>query len=282
MFKLIACDLDGTLLDEPNSISKTNLEAIEYACEKGVKFCFATGRDLQSVRHLIDLMKYKPVLVLGNGSEVYDEHENKLFEDFFPNDYFSQVVRILHKYEIRHMVFASDGFYTTTDPVEVREKFIERIGIVKDKEHADIFANNPEKPCNNLVLIEDMNAFIKEKKILKVEGFDLDLDRIEAAKEELSKIEALSSLSTGPKNVEVTNRTAQKHEALLKYIEHEGIQKDEVMILGDSFNDLGLFESFPYSFAPENSVELIKDKAYKIVKSCNDHGVSDAIYKMIK
>ena len=52
MIKLIASDLDGTLLDEPNQISKINLDAIEYAYQKGAKFCFATGRDLQSVNDM--------------------------------------------------------------------------------------------------------------------------------------------------------------------------------------------------------------------------------------
>lgn len=54
------------------------------------------------------------------------------------------------------------------------------------------------------------------------------------------------------------------------------------MVMGDSHNDLSMFEFFKYSFAPENSIQEIKDYAYKVVKSCDEHGVSQAIYGFIK
>ena len=138
MIKLIASDLDGTLLDEPNRISKINLDAIEYAYQKGAKFCFSTGRDLQSVKDITCLLKHKPVLLLGNGSEVYDEDGNLVFQNFFNNKYLEEVCEIMNEHDVPHMVFTTDGFYTTTNPVEVRRRFIERIGKIRNQEMAHI------------------------------------------------------------------------------------------------------------------------------------------------
>ena len=282
MIKLIASDLDGTLLDEPNRISKINLDAIEYAYQKGAKFCFSTGRDLQSVKDITCLLKHKPVLLLGNGSEVYDEDENLVFQNFFNNKYLEEVCEIMNKHDVPHMIFTTDGFYTTTNPVEVRRRFIERIGKIRNQEMAHIFATNMDKPCNNLVQIEDIQEFAKTKKVLKVEGFHYNSKPVEDVKKELEKFTELSHLSTGKNNVEVTNLTATKGLALKRYCEHTNIKKDEVMVMGDSHNDLSMFEFFKYSFAPENSIQEIKDYAYKVVKSCDEHGVSQAIYEFIK
>lgn len=282
MIKLIASDLDGTLLDEPNRISKINLDAIEYAYQKGAKFCFSTGRDLQSVKDITCLLKHKPVLLLGNGSEVYDEDENLVFQNFFNNKYLEEVCEIMNENDVPHMIFTTDGFYTTTNPVEVRRRFIERIGKIRNQEMAHIFATNMDKPCNNLVQIEDIQEFAKTKKVLKVEGFHYNSKPVEDVKKELEKFTELSHLSTGKNNVEVTNLTATKGLALKRYCEHANIKKDEVMVMGDSHNDLSMFELFKYSFAPENSIQEIKDYAYKVVKSCDEHGVSQAIYEFIK
>lgn len=282
MIKLIASDLDGTLLDEPNRISKVNLEAIEYAYQKGAQFCFSTGRDLQSVHDITKLLKHQPILLLQNGAEVYDENENLLFQDFFKNEYLEEVCDIMNSFDVPHMIFTTDGFYTTTDPQEVRQRFIERIAHIRNKETAHIFATNMDKPCNNLVQIKDMQSFVETKKILKVEGFNYDSKPVEDVKKALEKFTDLSHLSTGKNNVEVTNITATKGLALKKYCEYANIHKDEVMVLGDSHNDLSMFEHFTYSFAPANSIQKVKDQAYKVVKSCDEHGVSQAIYEFIK
>ena len=60
------------------------------------------------------------------------------------------------------------------------------------------------------------------------------------------------------------------------------IKKEEVIVLGDGMNDITLFERFPYSFAPNNAEKVIQEKAYKVVSSCKDGAVSEAIEYAIK
>lgn len=282
MIKLIASDLDGTLLDKPNRISKENLNAIEYAYQKGAKFCFATGRDLNSISEIAKSLAHAPVLILGNGAEVLDEDRNMLFQDFFKNEHLKEVCGIMDKHEVDYMIFTTDGFYTTKDPKIVREKFVERITAIKGEEYGYIFATSKDKPCNNLVQIEDMDKFVVEKHVLKVEGFHINEDPIENVKKELEKFTDLSHLSTGKNNVEVTNLTATKGIALKKYCEMYHIHEDEVMVIGDSHNDLSMFDHFKYSYAPSNSTKEVLDKAYKVVCSCDKHAVAEAIYDCIQ
>lgn len=282
MIKLIVCDLDGTLLDKPNAISQENLEAIEYAYQRGARFGFATGREWMSIQDIKAQLTQEPLLILSNGAIVCEGDGTVVHEDYFPNQYLEGVIDVLAKNGVPYMIFATDGFYTTMEPEDVRDMFIERIGMVRSPEYAVEFRTNPEKPCNRLVRIADMAEFLKTKKIFKVEGFHVRSEPIEAAKRDLEPFTELSHLSTGINNVEVTHITAQKGLVLKKYVESVGIAPDEVMVMGDSDNDLSLFEHFQYSFAPANSCDAIKAKAYCVVKSCLEHGVSDAIYRFIK
>ena len=83
--------------------------------------------------------------------------------------------------------------------------------------------------------------------------------------------------SSYPDNVEITNENAQKGLILEKVIDQLNIKKEEVIVLGDGMNDITLFERFPYSFAPNNAEKVIQEKAYKVVSSCEDGAVSEAI-----
>lgn len=69
----------------------------------------------------------------------------------------------------------------------------------------------------------------------------------------------------------------QKGLILEKVIDLLNIKKEEVIVLGDGMNDITLFERFPYSFAPNNAEKVIQEKAYKVVSSCKDGAVSEAI-----
>ncbi len=70
MIKLIVCDLDGTLLDKPNAISQENLDAIDYAYQRGARFGFATGREWMSIQNIKAQLHQEPLLILSNGAIV--------------------------------------------------------------------------------------------------------------------------------------------------------------------------------------------------------------------
>lgn len=283
MIKLIVSDLDGTLLNHDKDISKKNIEAIHNAYKKGAKLCLATGRDLSGVTNVIDILGIKPLLILGNGALFYDEQLNIIDEEYFPNEHLKEVLNIFDKHQINYMIFTSDGYYCTNKPEIVCEDFILRSTKIFKKTREEFLSNSHSNmPCCNLVKITDLDSFIKEKKIIKVEAFSQDKNKIPPAIKELEKIEGISYLSSFPDNVEVTATNAQKGLILEKAIKHLNISKEEVMVIGDGLNDISMFERFKYSFAPSNSDDQIKKLAYRVVSSCFDDGVSEAIDIMFK
>ena len=82
-------------------------------------------------------------------------------------------------------------------------------------------------------------------------------------------------------NIEITDINAQKGIILEKVTKKMGIDKKDVMILGDSFNDYSMFEIFEESVAMENAISEIKKIAKYITDTNENHGVAKAIYNVL-
>ena len=284
MIKLIATDMDGTLLAHDSSISKGNIEAIRYAQSKGVQFAIATGRDYSSLKGILEAHDLKCFSILGNGAQFCNENGEILSSAYFPKKCFKQVLQIFDELKIHYMIFTANGFYSTAEPNVVRDAFIDRCVVQFKRKREDYLDDgcNQDMACMKLKKIGDLDDFINSSiDIIKVEAFNNDVSLIEKAKEKLQEIEGIAYLSSFDDNIEVTDKAAQKGLILENVIEELGYSKDEVMVLGDGLNDITLFERFKYSFAPGNANETIKAMAYQVVGACEEDGVSQAIYMML-
>lgn len=281
MIKLIVSDMDGTLITHQGRISKGNLEAIHHGQKHGARLVIATGRDFSSIDKIMHDHGLSCMAILGNGAQFANQNGEVLSSAYFPKKQFKEVIKIFDDLNIYYMIFTTAGFYTTHDPEAVKNAFIERC--CQQFHHTrDEYDDDMDMPCMQLQRIEDVNGFLKSDiDIIKVEAFSLNIRLIEKAKEKLKAIDDIAFLSSFNDNVEVTDYHAQKGLILEKVIERLNIAKDEVMVLGDGYNDITMFEKFPYSFAPENAEAGIKELAYQVVASCENDGVAEAIYMMI-
>ena len=102
-------------------------------------------------------------------------------------------------------------------------------------------------------------------------------------KEKLKKSTSdLAVASTFSNDIEISDIEAQKGLILAKTIKKMGIDKSEVIVLGDSFNDYSMFTEFENSYAMENAIPEIKEIAKYITDSNNNDGVAKAIYKSLE
>ena len=83
MYKLIAIDLDGTLLNSYGEITNKNKEAIKYALDKGVEVVLASGRDPKTMEKISNELNIENFLIAGNGASVYDIKQGQnIYENF--------------------------------------------------------------------------------------------------------------------------------------------------------------------------------------------------------
>ena len=126
---------------------------------------------------------------------------------------------------------------------------------------------------------------MEEKKIpvYKIFLFSDDTDMLEQIDKVLGENRDIVVASSFPTNLEITDVRAQKGPVLKNYIERLGYAMDEVMVFGDSLNDLSMLEmDFGATVAMENASPEVKAAAKYVTKSNNEHGVAYAIRELLK
>lgn len=284
MIKLIASDMDGTLLNNNHDIDKETVEAIRKAEEAGIIFAISTGREYESVKPILDKHNIKAQCILSNGAEYRDEEGNILDKVNINEESAKRVIDILEKNNLSARIFTNKGVFTTSTREEALKEVMYRTmslnpGLTEDEareisENLGFFIG--------LQYIEDINKFFEEGiEIRKFVAFNKDIDLIDKMKKVISEIEGLAISSSFIDNIEITDINAQKGIILEQVAVKMGIDREEVMILGDSFNDYSMFEIFEETVAMENAIPEVKAVAKYITDTNDNLGVAKAIYNVL-
>jgi Cof subfamily protein (haloacid dehalogenase superfamily) len=285
MIKLIASDMDGTLLNSDHEISKENIEAIKKAEKRGIKFAISTGRIYEDVKPLLDEAGLRCQCIVLNGGEYIDEEGNVLEGIYIDRDQAYEIIDMVLKENIVAEIYTNKGLYTVSSKEEALMEVAYRIKVFNPEttlEEAKRLAETHPHYIN-LKYIEDVNEFINsDVKIGKFVAFYNDEETTRKVKNKLESIGGLAITSTFTKNIEINNKEAQKGLILARVAKKLGIKKEEVMVIGDSFNDYSMFTEFSESFAMGNAIPEIKEIAKYITDTNDNAGVAKAIYSIIE
>lgn len=277
--------MDGTLLGKDHDISEENLKAIRKAEEMGVRFSIATGRAYEDVKPFLDKHKLNCECITQNGAEYRDEKGTILQGIYIDKNRVRDILNIMGGEGFTSEIYTDKGFYTINNEEDTLKGMAYRVQTfnpeIKSYEEALIKAKE-NTHFINLNYIKDINEFLNtDVKIGKFVAFFNSVSKITKVKKKLEAIDGLAISSSFITNIEVNHIEAQKGVILAKVAKKMGLKKEEVMVVGDSFNDLSMFTEFPISFAMGNAIPEIK-KAAKYVTYTNDKdGVAKAIYKAL-
>ena len=284
MIKLIASDMDGTLLNSNHKISEENIKAIKEAEQKGIRFAIATGRDYESVKPVLNEYNLKCECIVMSGAEYRDINGSVLESIEIDNEDVKKIIEELHLVGLSCDILTDKGVYGSNK--ELYEKGLKERKEMLENTMSEEKLKEFEKQFRHLFnpkYISDINTFTNENiKIYKVMAYSKDCELIEELKGKFNKNENIAVASTFSNDIEITHVNAQKGRIISKVIKKLNIEKDEVMVLGDSFNDYSMFTEFNNSFAMGNAIDEIKNIATYITDSNDNNGVAKAIYKMIK
>ena len=107
---------------------------------------------------------------------------------------------------------------------------------------------------------------------LKIDARHIDYQSVQGVEKLLKDINHLHISSSFEENIEITSDVHDKGSMLKEVLKEKGLSVYEVATFGDGFNDIGMLESFPYSFAPANASELVKEKASYALEVTNEQG----------
>lgn len=265
--KLIATDMDGTLLNDQKEISSANLAAIKAADQAGVKTVLATGRPLNGVKKYVKEMGISgpnEYVLTFNGAYVQDlaggvvvEHALK-YDDFLQWDYLTNLYNSYVHFETLNHFYTPD---LDLNPYMTAESFLTEmpIRIRSPKEiRQDIKISK--------IMVTDhpaqLNEFIKKVPAEMYEKYQI------TQSEEFF--------------LEINNKEASKGRSLLELAQKLGLKPSEVMILGDQGNDLSMFEQPDFfKVAMGNAIQVIKDHANEITGTNQENGFAQAVEKYV-
>ncbi len=285
MIKLIATDMDGTLLNAAHEISQENQEAIKFAQEHGITVVIATGRAFYEANTPVAETDLKVPYICLNGAEVRDETFNIMSTSHLNHSLVSKITSTLKEKDIYYQVYTNRGIYTENPQrdLEIYIDIAERAGQKADVEKIENsiqkrIDNGTLKIVDNYDKIEDITGEL----IMKILAFDSDLGKIDLVGQELAQSPNLAVSSSSRGNLEITHSDAQKGIALSTIAKQLGIDLKDVMALGDNLNDVSMLERVGYSVAMDNAAPEVKTVAKYVTDSNENSGVGKAIKKFLK
>lgn len=263
MIKLLALDLDGTLLNGQKKVSEGNKKALEAAKEKGVKIVITTGRPLMSIEHLLselNLVDSDEYSITFNGGLVQKNTGEILTKDSLSVDELKEIHDVTSSLNLPLSIVSDDTVYQVDGYTDYQ-----KINPILKYVELPIDQLPKDRIYNKAICCKEVD-FLDEK----IKELPADL---------LEKFEAFKSrdiiLEFMPKGV-------VKSTGLNKLINILGIDQSEVMAIGDEENDLSMIDWAGYGMAMANAVPVIKERANHVIPLTNDEdGIAWAIENYI-
>ncbi|MDD2496953.1 MAG: Cof-type HAD-IIB family hydrolase [Desulfitobacteriaceae bacterium] len=261
-FKLIASDLDDTLLDSRGIISPRTKAAIKKAREKGVYVTLATGRMYRSAVCFAEELEIDVPLITYQGALVKTSTTREvMYHRPVPLELARQVIAHGEEKGLTVNLYVEDSlFVKELTPEAARYARVARVPIEAVGDLQKFLDQEPTK-----VLL------IGNEKIL--EPFWTE------EKEKFG--ESLYITKSKPYFLEYTHPQATKEEGLMAVARHLGVAREEIIAFGDNYNDIDLLRYAGFGVAMSNAPEQVKKEADYVTGSNIDEGVAEAIEKFV-
>jgi len=289
MYKLIAIDLDGTLLDSYGQISEKNRKALLKASENGAQIVIASGRSTNSVRNIANDLGICRYIICGNGSLIYDlQNEEIIYDKFIEKEKALQIIKICEENSIYYNIYTENMIIAKTLANNV---------LFYHQENS----TKPDSKKTKINLVQDIYEYVRNienQKILKITISDNDsiiFNGIIRLLREIKEIDVLDVahmsrkiIKSGTEDVsieyyytEITKQNVDKWYAIEYLIDKLKIDPKEVMAIGDNINDKIMLENAGLGVSMGNSAPYIKEIADLVVSDNNQDGVAEAIEKFL-
>ena len=289
MYKLVAIDLDGTMLNSYGIVTQNTKEKIKKVIQKGTKVVIASGRPIDSIKAIAEEIGSKEYFIGGNGAIIYDIKKDEIiYEKFLNKQKVLEIIDLCEENSINYNVYTEKTILAKNLKFNVLYYYKENL-------------KKPENKKTNIVIVENMKEYIKnlkEEKFLKVTICDENkfiFNAIGKKLKELSGIEILDVLHMSRKLIkqgtqdivieyfytEISLENVDKWIAIQEILKLEKIEKDEVITIGDNINDLKMLKNAGLGIAMKGSAPKVIENANYVTQGNNEEGVANALEKYI-
>lgn len=276
-YRMLVSDMDYTLLNSEKKISDRNREAVSKAIEKGVHMVIATGRIYTSARVYAKLLGVNTPIIASNGAIIREalinnprDTEKTIYKNTLQAEIVSEMIRLSHKYGIFCHFFTEDTIFSEK-LITVSLRYTEWNKYLGSEDQVKI------------KVVDDMEETLRENKIgvLKAVVVDSDDEKLQALRKEIVGTGLVTASQSMKNNLEVMNRGVTKGNAVKILGQMYGIDREEIIAIGDNENDMSMIEYAGLGIAMGNSEECLKKVADHITADYMEDGVAEAIERFI-
>lgn len=282
--KLIASDLDGTLLNELGEISPKNEQAIKKALNQGIQVVVATGRAYQAANKPLQEVGLSLPIICLNGAMTYTENKELINHIPMNRNIVKKIQQRCSEENLYFEIFSQNHAHSVSkeDFKRVLEDITKTANpLIPPKELSERAERRFKE--ENVVITDDFEKLFAEEHLqfYKVLAFSLNQDVLTMLASELQEEPSLTITASGDINIEFNHMDAQKGFAVKKFAKRQGIHMKDVMTLGDHFNDESMIRMAGRGVAMGNANEAIKKIATHTTKSNIEHGFAHAVEEML-
>lgn len=263
-FRLLALDIDGTLLKSNHRLTKDTKDAMEYVKSKGVYITLATDRSFFSARKVAKSLKLAdPYLITHHGAYMASEVTQPIFERRIQAEQVYQIVDILENYHCHIKVFHEK--YAISNNVRQKKPLIAKVGMqMTDSLFYPI--HYMDSPSNRLIdhPISALNIQAK---------FWNEQERSDASEELMETVDDVAFTFSGDLELTATNELATKEQALLHLGKRLGINPDEMIAVSSDHRDAGMISQVGLGVAMGQADSSLKKAAEWVTRSNDQEGV---------
>ena len=271
--RIIALDLDGTLLDSDKNLSEANRAALAAVAAKGILVVPTTGRFFGMMPPAVRDLPFVRYAITVNGAQVYDrETDTAIVREELPLEQALAIMRYLDGFDVIYDCYQDDWGYVSRSMYERAGDYISDRGIL------ELFYRSRTP-------VEDLKAYLRARGG-SVQKAQMHFRDLRAKKKELEELPALfpevAVSSSVPSNIEINILRANKGEALCSLCAALGIPPEETLAFGDGTNDLSMIRAAGCGVAMGNADFAVKAAADAVCDDNEHDGLAKYLEKLLE
>ena len=261
-YKLLALDIDGTLVDKNVSVHKSTVDLLRGLMDKGIIVILATGRMYPSAKAIAKAFDINSPLIAYNGSQIRDVRNDKIiFSKPIPLNIGKKIIRFCKENDLYLQLYENDSILV--------EKIVEETRIDPD------LALSPCKEVGNFM---EYDLIASPKNMIVTDPSNAD-NVINGLKDLLG--DKIHIARSKPYLIEIMHPHVSKARALKVVAEKYDIRQEEIIAVGDNDNDIEMVRWAGLGGVVGNSSENLKKHAQYIASKEYNLGVEEIIYKFM-
>ncbi|MDX8289434.1 Cof-type HAD-IIB family hydrolase [Metabacillus indicus] len=264
IYRLLALNIDGTLLRSNGRLEPSTREAVQYVQNKGVYVTLVTSRHFQMAKKLAKALKINNLLVTHSGAFVSDKVDRSLYENRISEEKTFNLVQVLETFDCNVRI--------------VHERF--SLGNRK-KVSSSILGKTLLSPKDPLFypvqFVESLGENLRDEPLAapKLDVYFSEAEScLEAEKVLANAFEGITVRVKNPSMLEITAKGVSKEKGLRLLGQHLGIAQEEMVAIGDAEDDMNMIELAGLGVAMGNAPHAVKKAADWITRSNDDQGVA--------